>query len=90
MDEHTKAQLQIEEARGQAHQSAWDNIIFPFFEAKEKELHQAFINAATGDTDALLAIKMQHNVLRSMQDHFNNKIDTGRMARKTLEDESDE
>lgn len=89
MDEFTRTKLELETSLGDNHQRIWDTTVAPFFEAKEKELYQAFINLPISQKDSLVDIKMQQNVLRSLEDHFKHFINTGQLARKTLEDDQD-
>lgn len=87
MDEVIRVKLELEATLGENHQRVWDTTVAPFFEAKEKELYQAFINLPISEKDSLVDIKMQQNVLRSLEDHFKHFINTGHLARKTLEEE---
>ena len=90
MQTQTELALEVEVAKGQAHKSAWDQLVEPFFEAKKAELYEAFIKLPTSNGEELLNIKMQVNVLDSMKDHFQHYINTGKMAQTTLEGESNE
>ena len=90
MQTQTELMMELEIAKGQAHKSAWDQLVQPFFEAKKAELYEAFINLPTSNQEELINIKMQVNVLDSMKDHFQHYINTGNLAQTTLKGESNE
>lgn len=90
MDSNVKAKLEMDQAKGESYQRAWDYIIEPFFDNKQKELFEAFVQIGSTDVDSLVTIKMQSNVMTMMQDEMNHYINTGKLARKTLEEESNE
>lgn len=56
----------------------------PYFVEKEKELFNAFCNSDANNKEQLVMIKLQHNVLVGEKSYFTNKIDSGRLAAKTL------
>ena len=78
--------LEIEQAKGEMYQRAYDSTVQPFISAKEAELFDAFLNHPTSDTDGLVLIKLQLNVLTSMRDEFQSKINSGKLARQQIED----
>lgn len=87
LDENTKTKLEVEVAIGGQHQATWDNMIQPFFDAKEKELYEVFKSVPIRDKEALVEIHAQTMVLESMRTHFIHFINTGKLAQKTLSDE---
>ena len=84
MIDQEKAKLEAEAAKCEAAGRAWHQYIEPFFEQKEAELFEAFRDASTVDDKQILAIKMQANVLAMLKDHFESKINTGKMARHQI------
>lgn len=78
--------LEVEQAKGEMYQRAFDSTVQPFISAKETELFDAFLNHPTSDTDGLVLIKLQLNVLTSMRDEFQSKINSGKLARQQIED----
>tara|TARA_R110000803_G_scaffold117357_3_gene185884 strand:+ start:2294 stop:2572 length:279 start_codon:yes stop_codon:yes gene_type:complete len=80
--------LAAESETGYKYQMCWNEIAEPFFNQKSQELHEAFINCPTTDNSQLVTIKMQHNALLSMKDHFQHYINTGKLAQKTLNEEN--
>ncbi len=80
--ERLEAEAAVCEAAGRA----WEEHVKPFFVAKELELFEAFKDmTATNEKDVML-IKMQANVLAMLKDHFESMINSGKLARKQLED----
>jgi hypothetical protein len=87
MDDQLKLKLQMDSAHGEEYQRAWDSLIEPFFENKKKDLYEAFTDMGSTDADALMLIKMQANALESLKDEFQHHINTGKLARKAIEEE---
>jgi hypothetical protein len=87
MDENLKGQLEMDQAKAESYQRAWDNIVMPFFDHKQKELYEAFVSVGSADVDTLVTIKMQSNVMSMLKDEFNHYINTGKLARKALDEE---
>ena len=80
-----KLVLEVEAAECEAAGRAWKQYVEPIFIEKEIELFEAFKDANTTQKDDILLIKMQANVLSIVKDHFESKINTGRLARTQLE-----
>ena len=80
----SKEALESEAAQCEAAGRAWHQYVEPFFIDKEAELFQAFKDINTTEKDDILLIKMQANVLAMLKDHFDSKINTGRMARHQI------
>lgn len=87
MDENIKVKAEMDRAKGESYKRAWENIIEPFFNKKQAELYQAFVDAGTSNTDGLLTIKMQSNALLMLHDEVQHYINTGTLAQKALEEE---
>ncbi len=87
VDENIRTKLEVEVAIGGQHKVTWDNLIEPFFEAKEKELYEVFKSVPIRDKEALVEIHAQTLVLESMRTHFMHFINTGKLAQKSLSDE---
>ena len=85
MIDDNEAALQSEADRCEAAGRAWHQHVEPFFIAKEAELFQAFKDISTTEQNDILLIKMQANVLAMLKDHFESKINTGKMARTQIE-----
>lgn len=84
MDNQTKHKLEVEQAVGEQHQHAWNELVLPFFEAKQAELYEAFMELPTSNTDGLTLIKLQMNSLLMMKNHFEEYINTGKIAKTQL------
>lgn len=83
----SKELLETEAAIGDNYQRAWDGIVKPFFDLKTEELYGHFVNCPTTDERQLMLIKMQVNALNSLKDEFTSYINTGKLAKKQLEEE---
>lgn len=81
-----RTKIEQEAAKCEAAGRAWEFHVKPFFENKEIELFDAFKDASTVDDKAILLIKMQANVLAMIKDHFESMINTGKMARRQLQE----
>jgi hypothetical protein len=88
MDDHVKAKMEVDQAKGESYQRAWEFIIEPFFDAKQLELYEAFFNMPTSNKEALVDIKLQVNSLMSLKDEIEHYINTGKLAKTALEGES--
>lgn len=89
MDDNTKLALEVEASKGEQYQRAYDQLVTPFFEAKQAELFEAFQDAPTTETDILVTLKLQSNALKSLDEEFKHYINTGKLARQQLETEAD-
>ena len=87
MDENLKTKLEVEVAIGSQHETLWDSLIQPFFDAKEAELYEVFKKCPVRDKEGLVEIHAQTLVLESMREHFIHFINTGKLAQKHLKDE---
>ena len=87
MDSNLKDKMIMDQAKGESYLRAWENIIEPFFDAKQAELYAAFVNTGTSDMDSLVTIKMQSNVMSALQDEMQHYINTGKFARKAIEED---
>lgn len=79
--------LEIEAARGEKYGRAWEELVEPFFEAKQLQLYEAFKELPTSNNEGLVILKMQSNALESLKDEFQHHINTGKLAKQTLEEE---
>ena len=79
-------QLEREIGEASKWQNSYDSLLSGFFERKQAELYQVFQDLGTSDRDGLLAVKLQSNALKMLEDEFQHHINTGKMASKTLED----
>ena len=87
MKDELKQKLEFDQAKGESYQRAWEHIIEPFFDYKQAELYQAFMDCATSEGDSLVLIKMQSNVMTSMKDEMEHYINTGKLARAAIQEE---
>lgn len=87
--ENLKASLQAEAAVNESAVRAWEEHFKPFFEDKEKDLFEAFRSVSATNVDDVMLIKLQSNVLIMIQDHFESKLNTAKMARQTLNELED-
>lgn len=87
MDDNIKQRLEVESAIGDQHKAVWENLIEPFFDAKQKELYDLFLATESKNINGLQTIRLQSNVLAGMKQHFMTYIDTGEMAKLTIETE---
>jgi len=85
MNDDLKEKLEIEAAQGEHYQRTWDGMIAPFFDQKSKELYDAFCQTPTDNKELMFDIKLQHNALNSLRRHFEEYIETGKLASKQLE-----
>ena len=84
-----ETKLEMERARGELHQRAWEQTVKPFFESKESELFDMFIDCPTSEKEMLLDIKLQLNVLKALRINFESYIETGHMAATQLGERND-
>lgn len=87
MDDELKAQIEMDAAKGETYQRAWDNIIKPFIDAKQAELYQAFVDSDVNDKERMLTIKLQSNAMESLENEMKHYINTGKLARKAIEED---
>lgn len=84
LTDEQKSQLEKESWNGDRHKAAWDSLVEPFFSLKEQQLFESFKDCGSTQMDGLSLIHMQFNVLKSMREHFEHYINTGNMAKMTL------
>lgn len=89
MNQSQTDQLMFEMSKGEEHRHAWKVTVEPFFREKASELFSAFQQCASSDKDVLFDIKLQLNVLNSLETYFKDYIETGRMASIQLKEGSD-
>lgn len=87
LSEEERVKLEVERSIGEDWERVWVSKLGPFFEKKQQELFEAFKDTPTSDTDALLTIKLQSNALESLAAEFQHHIETGKLARTTLQEE---
>ena len=78
--------LETELSIGGNASAAWESIK-PFFEEKKEQLYEAFLAGSVADADSLVKIKMQMNVLVGMENYFQEKITTAKLATIALRSE---
>lgn len=81
------AKLQSEVAKGDEYKRVFDSYIGPFIEAKKQVLFEAFQTIPVGNVEALKDVKLQLTAINSLQAHFEEFMNTGKLARKQLEKE---
>lgn len=85
MKSEETVKLEREVALGAEYEMVYNNYIKPFIEEKEAVLFEQFKDTNVLKTDELQAIKLQATAIRSLASHFTSVIQTGKMARITLE-----
>lgn len=86
MDSNLETKLEMDQAKGESYQRAWENIIAPFFDNKQEELYAAFLSIKSSDVDGLVLLKMQSNVMSMLEDEVQHYINTGKLAKAALEE----
>lgn len=79
------AKLQAEVATADEYQRVFDSYVGPFIEAKKQVLFEHFQTIPVGNVEALKDIKLQLTAINSLQAHFQEFINTGKLARTQLE-----
>ena len=87
MNDIERQHAEKEVLKGEEYQRVWDSIICPFFDAKQKELYDVFVDTSSLNKKSLLAIKHQSNALSSLKDEFLTHINPGKLAREQLKGE---
>ena len=87
MNDEQITKAENDAAVGQRYKSMWNDLLEPFFTAKQYELFEMFQNVSSTDTDMLVAVRMQSNALTSLRDEISSFIETGKMAQQQLLDE---
>ena len=79
------AKLQAEVATGDEYQRVFQSYVGPFIEAKKQVLFEHFQTIPVGNVEALKDIKLQLTAINSLQAHFKEFMNTGKLARTQLE-----
>ena len=79
------AKLQAEVATADEYQRVFDSYVGPFIEAKKQVLFEHFQTIPVGNVEALKDIKLQLTAINSLQAHFKEFMNTGKLARTQLE-----
>ena len=79
------AKLQQEVAKGDEFKRIFDGYVGPFIEAKKQVLFEHFQTIPVGNVEALKDIKLQLTAINSLQAHFQEFMNTGKLARTQLE-----
>ena len=85
MLDHEVAKLQAEVATADEYQRVFDSYVGPFIEAKKQVLFEHFQTIPVGNVEALKDIKLQLTAINSLQAHFKEFMNTGKLARTQLE-----
>ena len=85
MLEPEKAKLEAEKAKGEEYQRIFDSYIKPFIEAKKEVLFEAFQQVPVQEVDMLKDIKLQLTAVNSLEAHFMEFVNTGKLAKHQLE-----
>ena len=85
MLDHEVAKLQAEVATADEYQRVFDSYVGPFIEAKKQVLFEHFQTIPVGNVEALKDIKLQLTAISSLQAHFQEFMNTGKLARTQLE-----
>ena len=79
------AKLQAEVATADEYQRVFDSYVGPFIEAKKQVLFEHFQTIPVCNVEALKDIKLQLTAINSLQAHFQEFMNTGKLARTQLE-----
>ena len=80
-----QAKLEAEVAKGDEYQRVFQSYVGPFIEAKRQLLFEAFQEVPVSNVDQLKDIKLQLTAINSLQAHFQEFMNTGKLARTQLE-----
>lgn len=80
-----QARAQAEQAKGEEYGRIFNEYMLPFIEAKRKVLFDAFQRVSVSDVDSLKDIKLQLTAINSLEAHFQEFINTGKLAKIELE-----
>jgi hypothetical protein len=87
VDSHDTAQRQNEVRRGELAQQVSDNEVFQeAFDTLEQQYTEALLNSAPGQTEDRERLYMAIQALRMVRGHVQTTMETGRMARKQLDE----
>ena len=79
------AKLQAEVATADEYQRVFDSYVGPFIAEKKQVLFEHFQTIPVGNVEALKDIKLQLTAINSLQAHFQEFMNTGKLARTQLE-----
>ena len=82
-----QAKLESEVAKGDEYQRVFQSYVGPFIEAKRQLLFEAFQEVPVSNIDQLKDIKLQLTAINSLEAHFKEFMNTGKLAKKQLEKE---
>ena len=82
-----QAKLESEVAKGDEYQRVFQSYVGPFIEAKRQLLFGAFQEVPVSNVDQLKDIKLQLTAINSLEAHFQEFMNTGKLAKKQLEKE---
>lgn len=82
-----QAKLESEVAKGDEYQRVFQSYVGPFIEAKRQLLFEAFQEVPVSNIDQLKDIKLQLTAINSLEAHFQEFMNTGKLAKKQLEKE---
>lgn len=82
-----QAKLESEVAKGDEYQRVFQSYVGPFIEAKRQLLFEAFQEVSVSNVEQLKDIKLQLTAINSLEAHFKEFMNTGKLAKKQLEKE---
>ena len=82
-----QAKLESEVAKGDEYQRVFQSYVGPFIEAKRQLLFEAFQEVPVSNVDQLKDIKLQLTAINSLEAHFQEFMNTCKLAKKQLEKE---
>ena len=82
-----KAKLESEVAKGDDYQRVFNSYVGPFIEAKKEVLFAAFQEVPVSNVEQLKDIKLQLTAINSLEAHFREFMNTGKLAKVQLEKE---
>lgn len=85
MLDQNQAKLEAEKAKGEEYQRVFDAYVNPFIAAKREVLFEAFQQVPVQDTETLKDIKLQLTAINSLEAHFMEFVNTGKLAKYQLE-----
>lgn len=77
--------LEMDAAKGDRYQVIYDEMIVPFFEAKQIQFMAAFQDVGIGDSGALASLHSQSKALDALRSEFEHYINTGKIAKTQLQ-----
>lgn len=84
-----RSKLEIEASIGDKYERIMDDVLTEFFVKAELEMFGVFLNIPTSKPEDLMALKMKANALESLKGEFKHFINTGKMARHTLDNDEE-